>query len=213
MTKTKYFIIVFTAGACGLIAPAAFAQETSHFAYEIGTGFTTNAGSTGRNIDLGWNAGFGVGYNFNTHLGALVDFDFNDNGINSTTLANLGYPGGSVHVWDVSLDPIVHLTPAGPIDFYITGGGGLYHYYQQFTAPTVATFTEYNPFFGFYQAGIPTNEILDSYSVNRPGFDIGAGIAFGGKWHSKFFAQAKWQRVLFENGHYDMIPVTFGLRF
>ena len=213
MKTRKELIIAIALGISGLLTSNAVAQETSHFAWDLQAGFTTNAGSTGRNVDLGWNVGAGAGYNLNTHIGALVQFDFNQNGINSTTLSNLGYPGGNVHVWDFSLDPIYHFTPAGPIDFYVTGGGGIYHYTQQFTVPTVTTFTAFNPFFGFYQAGIPTNEVVNSYTVNRPGFDIGAGFAFGSKWHTRFFAQAKWQRVLFENGHYDMIPVSFGARF
>ncbi len=213
MKRGNYAAMILAFGAFGTLSMNAIAQETSHFSYDIEGGFTTSAGRTGHSIDAGWNLGLGAGYNFNTHLGALLQFDYNQNGINSTTLGNLGYPGGNIHVWDLSLDPIYHFTPAGPLDFYVTGGGGLYHYTQQFTTPTIATFTGYDPYLGFYQAGVPTTEILNSYTVNRPGFDIGAGVAFGTKWHTKFFAEAKWHRVLFENGHYDLIPVSFGARF
>jgi hypothetical protein len=71
--------------------------------------------NTGRHLDTGWN----------------VD-------INSATLNSLGFPDGRVRFWSVTLDHIVHLNPKGPVDFYLFGGGGLYHRTQEFTQPTVA---------------------------------------------------------------------------
>ena len=202
--------------ACGgslLLCFAAGAQENQKFTFDIQGGFTQSAGRSADRVDLGWNTGLGAGYNFNQHVGAVVRFDFMSNGINSMTLNNLGFPGGDIHVWDLSLDPIIHLPRRGPVDMYVTGGGGLYHYRQEFTAPTIATAIGFDPFFGFYQAGIPATQVLQAYEVYRPGFDVGAGFALGSKFHGKFFAEARWRRVLFENGHYDMIPVSFGFRW
>jgi hypothetical protein len=118
----------------------------------------------------------------------VLQLDFNSFGINSTTLSNVGFPGGNVNVFSATIDPIVHLTPRGHFDFYLIGGGGLYRRTQQFTQPGVATVIDFDPFFGFYQYGIPTTQILASYSVNKPGVNGGAGIAFGSKWGGKFFA-------------------------
>ena len=56
-------------------------------------------------------------------------------GVNPSTLANIGVPGGRMSVFSATLDPIVHLNPKGHVDFYVTGGGGLFHRYQEFTAP------------------------------------------------------------------------------
>jgi hypothetical protein len=42
---------------------AANAQETSHFAFNVGAGFTTPVGTTGRYLDTGWNVGGGFGWN------------------------------------------------------------------------------------------------------------------------------------------------------
>ena len=82
-------------------------------------------------------------------------------------------------VFSFTLDPIVHLNPKGHVDFYVTGGGGLFHRYQEFTAPTVSVVTGFDPFFGFYPVAVQANQILANYSVNKPGMDIGAGVAFG----------------------------------
>jgi hypothetical protein len=73
----------------------------------------------------------------------------------------------------------------------VSGGGGIYHRNQQFTQPSIATLTAFDPFFGgFLPVTVPTTEILSSYSVNKPGVDFGAGVAFGTKWRGKFFRGA-----------------------
>jgi hypothetical protein len=201
--------IVF-ATCVGIIAiGAASAQETSRFAFSVGAGFTTPVGNTGRYMDEGWNVGAGFGMNFNSYVGALIDLNYDQLGINSTTLSSFGVPGGDVHVFSATLDPIVHLNPKGHLDVYVTGGGGIYHRNQDFTAPT--TFTGFNPFFGYYAvAGI---QVLASSSINKPGVDIGAGFAFGSKWHGKFFAEAKYNRIIMGQFHTDYIPVEFGFRW
>jgi hypothetical protein len=206
---------ILSIATCTVLATlgAASAQETSHFAFNIGAGFTTPVGNTGRNLDVGWNAGGGFGWNFNSHVGALIDLNFNQMGINSGTLNNIGVPGGNMHIFSATLDPIVHLTPKSRADVYVTFGGGLYHETTDLTAPSVAAVTGFNPFFGFYTVGVPTNEILSSYTINKPGIDAGMGIAFGSKWHGKFFAEAKYNRIFTGNYHTDYVPVTFGLRW
>ncbi len=187
--------------------------ETSHFAFNVGAGFTTPVGNTGRHVDEGWNVGGGFGYNFNPYVGALIDLNYNSFGINSTTLQNIGVPGGGLHVFSATLDPIVHLTPQKHVDVYVTAGGGIYHRTQDFTQPSAAVVTGFDPFFGFFPTIVPTTQILASYTVNKPGIDAGMGIAFGSKWHGKFFAEARYNRIFEGNFHTDYLPVTFGFRW
>ena len=188
------------------------AQEVPRFTFSGGAGFTTPRGVAGENLDYGWNIAAGAGVNFSSHLGVMLDLGYNSMGINSTTLTNLGFGGGNLNVFSATIDPIVHLMPKGPVDVYITGGGGYYRQSQDFTQPTIVSGTGFDPFFGFYPAVYPANVVVSSYSVNKPGFDIGAGVEFGNKWGGKFFAEAKYNRI-FAGGYYtDYIPVTFGFR-
>jgi hypothetical protein len=76
-------------------------------------------------LDTGWNGDVGAGVNVNSHVGVMVRFNFNSLGINSTTLSNIGFPGGTVRMWSATLDPVVHLNPRGPVDVYLIGGGGI----------------------------------------------------------------------------------------
>jgi hypothetical protein len=189
------------------------AQERHLLIVDLGAGFTQPVGNTGRHLDGGWNIRGGVGLNFSQYLGALLQLDYNSFGINSTTLSNAGFPGGNMNVFSATVNPIVHLTPHGHFDLYLIGGGGLYRRTQQFTQPGVATVIGFDPFFGFYQYGIPTTEVLSSYSVNKPGVNGGAGIAFGSKWGGKFFAEARYHRIFTGDLHTDFIPVSFGFRW
>jgi len=190
------------------------AQEFSHFTFDGGGGFTQPVGNTGRQVDMGWNIQGGAGVNFSPYLGVKVQLDYNRFGINTFTLNNLGFPAGDVGVFSATLDPIVHLNPKGHVDVYLIGGGGLYRQSYTFTQPTISTFTALDPFFGFYTAAAPTNLVLASNSVNKPGVNGGAGIAFGHKFHGKFFAEARYDRIFMNRDqHSDYIPVTFGFRY
>jgi hypothetical protein len=60
---------------------------------------------------------------------------------------------------------------------------------------------------------VPVTQILSSYSVNKPGLDIGAGIAMGTRFHGKIFLEAKYERMFLGNYHMDYLPVTAGFRW
>ena len=200
--------VVSTLVGAGTLA----AQEFSHFAFTAGAGFTTPVYATGQNLDVGWNVRAGAGINFTPHVGVLADFGFDSMGVTSTQLGNLGYGGGNLRVFSATLDPIVHLTPKSHVDFYITGGGGYFRQEQQFTQPGVVTGTGFSPFFGFYPVAFGTNIVVSQYSVNKPGFEGGAGVAFGSKWGGKFFAEARYVRILTGQYYTEYVPVTFGYR-
>lgn len=204
----KIALLGMLAGVAGTLC----AQETPRFAFNVGAGFTKPVGATDRQIDTGWNVRGGAGINFGYHVGLLLNAGYDSMGIRSDVLNNLGFGGGNLNVFSLTLDPIVHLLPKGPVDFYITGGGGYFRQEQQFTNPGVATATFFDPFFGFYPATFGTNVVVSDYSVNKPGVDVGAGVAFGSKWGGKFFAEAKYVHIYNGQFHTDYIPVTFGFR-
>ena len=209
----KCLVLTFCTGVIGTVCLSA--QETQRFTFDLAGGFTEPVGGAGNHLDPGWNIQGGAGYNFSPYIGALLQLDYNSMGINSATLNNLGFPGGDVHVFSATIDPIIHLNPHGRVDFCVIGGSGLYHYTQQFTQPSVSTFTQFDPFFGgFFPVAVPTTEILASYTVNKWGINGGAGVAFGSKWHGKFFAEARWDHIfLTSSRHIDYLPVSFGFRW
>ena len=190
------------------------AQEYSKITGDIGGGYTAPVGATGRYLDLGWNVGAGLGFNFSSHAGIKLNLGYNSMGINSGTLSSVGVPGGDVHIFQATIDPVVHLTPSSSrLDVYVTGGGGLFHREQEFTAPTILTGSAYVPFLGVFPVSVGASQVLSSYTVTKPGFDVGAGIGLGKVGRGKLFMEAKWDHMFMNYGHTDYIPVTFGYRF
>jgi opacity protein-like surface antigen len=189
-----------------------FAQENQRFTFDLGAGFTQGIGTTGRSIDNGWDLQAGVGYNFAPRFGVKLDLGYSDFGINGTTLATIGVPDGAMHAFSATLDPVIHTNLNKHFDFYITGGGGIYHRYTEFTQPSTAIVPGFYPYYGFYPTAVPVSQILGSYSSNKPGVDIGIGVQFGTKFQGKFFAEAKYNHV-FDNISTNYLPVTFGFRW
>jgi hypothetical protein len=207
----KHLILVFGIVLYGLSLGA---QEVPRFTFDVAGGFTMPVASAGRSLDQGWNIRGAGGVNFSQWVGAVIQVDYNRLDINGATLSSLGFPGGNVHVFSATLNPIVHLVPRGPVDIYVIGGGGMYRRTQEFTQPALAVVTGFNPFFGFFDAVVPTTQVLASSSIVKPGVNGGAGIAFGSKWKGKFFAEARYHRMFMnQDQHTDYIPVSFGYRW
>lgn len=200
---------VFLSIASVVFAGALSAQEVSRYSFNIGAGFVEPAYSTGSFTDVGWNVGGGAGVNFGPYVGALLDVNYNSLGINSATLAGLGTAGGNINIWSFTVDPIFHLTPKRRFDVYATGGGGLYRREDQLTVPSggfgVGFFGQPFPFF--------YNQVVSDYTLVKPGWDAGLGIAFGTRWHGKFYAEARYNQMFTPGGNTDYIPVTFGFRW
>ena len=205
MKKLAFFLTI----SC-LAALPALAQ--SRFTGFVGGGFTEPINPLGRHLNRGWNGAAGAGIS-NDNLGLMVDFTFADMPITRTTLDNVGVPDGSTRFWAITLDPVLHVTQRGPVDFYVTGGGGLYHRTVEFTQPVISTVTAFDPWFGFYPANIASNQVIDSFGVYKGGINGGAGVSFRIGGGAKIFAEARYHHMFTSALDSNFIPVTFGIRW
>ncbi len=119
-------------------------------------------------------------------------------------LASSGFYSGSVHVFTATVDPVVHLNPKGHVDVYAIGGAGLFRQSEDFGRSALTAGNVSNPLF---------SSAMGNYSVIKPGYDVGAGVAFGTRFHGKVFAEARYNHMFNTNSHTDFIPVTFGFRW
>jgi hypothetical protein len=195
-------------GILGAATGTLGAQEFSHMAYSLGAGFSTPIGATGQNLDTGWNLRASGGWNFTSRVGVMLDAGLDFMGVNSTVLSNMGYGSGKLSVFSLTLDPIVHLTPNGPVDFYVTGGGGYFHQNLALNDQTPIGGTVGNSFFSY----LPTSPLVNSAASNKPGVDAAVGLEFGHKWGGKFFAEARYIHIYTGNYATSYLPVTFGFR-
>jgi Outer membrane protein beta-barrel domain len=193
---------------------------TDHLAIEAGGGFNVPAGNTSTWQNVGYSLNLGGGWMFNDRIGVLAEYSFNGANIPQNTLTNIGEPDGNVHVWSLTLDPIIYYKTSGHIGGYVTGGGGFYRKLTTFTQPVYAgDYCDY--FYGCYP--VYENETLSHFSSNQGGVNIGTGVTFkpnpDGK--LKLYAEARYVWVDspknsasgIGTGTLGMVPVTFGFRW
>jgi hypothetical protein len=194
------------------------AQENSYslFTAGAGGGFSEPIYHAGGQLDMGWNFRGQAGVNlFGGRMGLVGEFGFDDMGVTSSVLNNLGFPGGNTYVYSFSAEPVIRFGTHHRVTPYLFGGPGVYHRTVDFTAPTVATYTGFDPFFGvFYPVAVPANQVLASYSTTKLGVTGGAGFDFhlGSSGHGKFFAEARYTQM-YTTRPMAWIPVTFGFRW
>jgi hypothetical protein len=197
-------------------------QDTwsDHLAIEAGGGFNVATGNARTWQLVGYSINLGGGWNFNKWLGVLAEYSFNGANIPQNTLTNVGEPNGNVHVWGLTLDPVIYYKTSGHIGGYVTGGGGFYRKLTSFTEPVyVGDYCDY--FYGCYPQY--QNVTLSHFSSNQGGLNIGTGVTYklnaDGK--AKLFAEARYVWVnsptssasSIGTGTVGMIPVTFGFRW
>jgi hypothetical protein len=184
----------------------------SRFSLEAGGGFTAPLGNSQADLTYGWNFRGGVGYKFTRDVGLMAEYEFDRNKIPGATLSQVGIPGGNVHIWSLTLDPILWYKTTGGWGGYVTGGGGFYRRLTSFTEPALA-FGEYCDFFFCYPYQFVTQVTVSHFSSNQGGANIGTGLTFGGFGGAKFYSEARYEWLNTPGRGTQIIPVTFGLRW
>lgn len=195
----------------------AYAQnaEPPRFTFNVGGGFTQPIGHLEDRIDTGWNVQAGAGINIVPWLGVMGQFMFTESGLGGSFLQSVGVPDGNFRMWGFSADPIVHLNPRGKMDFYLIGGPGIFRRTVEFTQPTVATTTAFDPFFGFFfPVTVPANQVIGSFGTTKFGMNGGGGVSMRlGSGNAKLFAEARYYKMYTKGTSTSVLPVTFGIRY
>jgi outer membrane protein with beta-barrel domain len=210
----RKFIYVTTCCLASL-AIADAQSEPPRFSFDVGAGFNKPVGNLENRLDTGWNLNTGAGINLTPRLGVMGQFMFTDSGMTRPYLNSINQPDGNFRMWGLTADPVFRFNPRGRLDFYLIGGGGLYRRTVEFTRPTTAVVTVFDPFFGvFYPAGIPANTVIGSFSTSRGGVNGGGGFTVRlGNGNAKFFAETRYHRMFTPGTATSVLPVTFGFRW
>ena len=211
--QTLYTTVCCAAGF--LLALPCVAQNTNKFTFNVGGGFTEPVRHTDGRLNTGFNITAGAGVNLAPQLGVIGEFGYNQLDLSGAALRLAGVPAGSTRIYSVTLNPIVRFHPRGRFDAYVVGGGGYYRRTVEFPQPTTATITAFDPFFGFFPALVPANVVLGSFTQNKGGLNIGAGISVRvrGDSNTKFFAETRYHYLYTTPVRTSILPVTFGIRW
>jgi hypothetical protein len=189
-----------------------YQSRWSHLAIEGGGGFTAPLGNSSNDLTWGWNVRGGLGWKFSKRLALLGEWEFNRDKIPGRILSQVGEPGGNVHTWSLTLDPVWNYKTSGRVGGYVVGGGGFSRQLTSFTQPVLAQGVYCNYFY-CYPVYYTTNVVVSHYSSNQGVLNIGTGLTFGHWENAKLFTEARYEWLDTPGHSTQIIPVTFGLRW
>jgi opacity protein-like surface antigen len=197
-----------------LLAISSFAQDRG-LTVHAGGGYTPLVGPLSKRLDNGWNVQVGGGYMFTPYLGLVGDYQYNGLGVPQDVLNVLAVPDGNAHVQSFTAGPEIRFAPGSKVSLYIIGGIGWYRRTVEFTSPTFAAVTAFDPFFGFFfPAIVPANQVLGS--ITRDGFGGNVGLGFTFRFHesrTRLFVEARYHQASMERSDTQMVPFTVGIRW
>lgn len=201
---------------------------TGKLAIEAGGGWNTSVGDTSNYVNSGWDITAGGGMHFSHGLALLAEYQFIGDGLPSQIITEAGSDGGNVHLWSLTVDPVIDLFPKASNGVYVTGGGGFYRKVTIFTVQQQQQYCYY-----FYCGVGVTNATAGHFSSNQGGFNIGAGFRhrFSGMYgdgRMEVFAEARFIDAFTPaiigqspNGLGNttigagtrLVPINFGIRY
>jgi opacity protein-like surface antigen len=217
------------------------ADGSNKWTFAVGGGFTLPTGGTHNYATTSWKFQVGAGRNFNKTFGVLVQFDYDNFGMQTSTLnkqlalynslgARINQLNGSLHDWSFTLNPIVNYYTSDTFGAYAIGGLGFYHKYTKFTVPVIGVC--FDPYYGYYNC--QANQAIDWYTSNAFGLNFGLGLTYKfSRWAGeRFYAEARYVWTDNSPRPYDVsgatsyfnafpqasarttyVPVTFGIRW
>lgn len=191
-------------------ADTAHSAPPRHLTWEAGGGFTQPNGNASDQINLGWNARAGAGWNFSPHVGVLAEYEFNHYSWQSPVLSSGTRVNGNVHIWGLTLEPIWRYKINRHFGGYALAGAGFYRQATSF-ANTVPG-TDCNPFFGCYPA---TQNNAPGASSNQVGANGGLGFTYKSNPESRsaYYTEVRFLWLDTRPETAAFFPVSFGVRW
>jgi Outer membrane protein beta-barrel domain len=208
-------IAAIVSGLCAFAGLSAAQMDFHHLTFNVGGGFTAVTQGISNRLDHGGNVQGSVGVNITPHIGLQGTFMFNGLGITRSALNTAGEPDGSARVYTFTVDPKISVWSGERASLYVLGGGGWMRRTVEFTRPTLAETTVFDPWFGYFgSALVPANQVLGSFTQDTGVWDVGTGFNFPlPRTSVKLYLEARYFDGMTDGRHTTIVPVTFGLRW
>jgi hypothetical protein len=195
--------------------PTGYYEGDRGFTAHFGGGYAPLVGPISGSLENGWNVQAGGGYMFTPSFGIVADYHYFGLGVPDRVLNSLAVPDGNAWVHSITFGPEIRLAPDSTIDPYLIGEVGWYRRTVEFTRPSVAAVTVFDPFLGFFvPVLVPADTILGTRTRDGIGGNAGVGVAVrlkGG--HAKVFAEARYHYASHERKDTQILPFTVGIRW
>ncbi|HWG59268.1 MAG TPA: outer membrane beta-barrel protein [Candidatus Acidoferrales bacterium] len=198
------------------IAPCARAQDQPEhrFTGNFGGGYSPLLGDLHNDLNNGWHVSFGGGVNLTNRFSLGGEVMYNAFGVSQRVLNEAAVPAADAHLWAFTLEPRLDFAPERRVSAYLVGGVGYYRRVLEFTQPTVAAVTIFDPFFGFFNVLVPANQVLGTIVRGGVGGNAGFGLEFRvGDMGTKLFVESRFHYAETGDVPTRIIPITIGIRF
>ncbi|MGH9397718.1 MAG: outer membrane beta-barrel protein [Terriglobia bacterium] len=211
----RYLAVLILVFLCAAAQVFAQATDVHKWNFDFGGGVTPTLNSTSQRLTTGWNFTVGGGYNFNSQIGVIGQIMYDGLGVSPSVLKEFDVPGANAHIWGFTLNPTVRFRTSDRLGFYLIGGPGYYQRTVNFTRPTSAIVTVFDPFFGFfYPVVIPAKVVIGRNTRVGWGGNIGAGITYKmGSHGAKLFTEVRYHYIATSERATQILPITFGIRW
>jgi hypothetical protein len=213
-SSLQFVRLIFSLFAALMLCVVAEGQNNDHrWTGDVGAGFTPLLGSLNQRLDNGWHVTFGAGYRVSHRFTIGGQVMYNGLGVSKGLLNEVGVPDGNAHLWAFTAEPRLTFAPHHHVTPYLVGAVGYYRRVVNFTQPTIATVTIFDPFFGVFPVFVRADEVLGTVVRDGIGGNGGAGLEAGIPYGARLFVEARFHYASTGAIPTRMLPFTIGVRF
>jgi hypothetical protein len=209
-------LVIVLSMSVSLNAQSASDSPEHKWNFNVGGGVTPTVGDISSRLNTGGHFTVGGGYNFTRSLGVTLEYMYTGLGVDRSVLRSLDVPDGSAHIHSITLNPVWRFKTSGRFGGYAIVGGGYYRRTVEFTQPTTAIVTIFDPWWGYLgPAVVPANQVLGSVTSNAGGVNAGLGMTIDlGHSGAKFYSEVRYHYAATHRArNTQILPVTFGIRW
>lgn len=186
--------------------------------FNVGGGLNLPNGTTRTFVKGGGGvATVGAARNINKYFGFRLDFLWANLPLRASALQLAQSPGGTDHVYGVTLDPIINIPVTQKYSGYFLIGPGFYHRSGKLDSSTVVPGSACNAFWAWwgtcFNGNVPLNRNFLAASQNEFGFNVGGGVARKLHGNLELYGEFRYLHGKHNNITTDLRPITIGLRW
>jgi opacity protein-like surface antigen len=193
-------------------------HDYRNWTFNVGGGVNLPSGTTRTYVKGGGAvATVGAARNFNKYFGVRMDFMWANLPLRTSALQLAQSPGGTDHVYAVTLDPIINIPVTQKYSGYLLVGPGFYHRSGKLDSSTVVPGSACNAFWTWwgtcFNGNVPLNRNFLAESQNEFGFNFGGGVARKIRGNLELYGEFRYLHGKHNNITTDFRPITIGLRW
>jgi hypothetical protein len=212
-TFRRFIISMLALAVISTVSPAN-AQYEHRFNFNVGGSVVPLVGDISSRLNTGWNVTAGGGVNLAPTFGINAEYSYFGLGVDQSVLNSLDVPEGNAHIHAITVNPMWRFVNGERFGAYAIAGVGYYRRTVEFTQPTTALVTVFDPWWGYVGPfAVPAHQVLGSATSNAGGVNAGFGLTLGTKGGVKFYTEARYHYANTHRSRTQMVPVTFGIRW